>query len=71
MNWKDYGRLTTALFYDAGTRHAAPALAWDGAFQRIAAVYGPAAGAGYGVLYLRPGQWEYLFQLFARKIWQQ
>ncbi len=51
---EDYGRLTTPLFYDAGTDTLRP-LAWDEAFQRIAAVLQtPAAGAG-GVLHLRPG----------------
>ena len=37
---EDYGRLTTPLIYDAGTDTLRP-LAWDEAFQRIAAVFQP------------------------------
>ncbi len=65
---EDYGRLTTPLSYDAGTDTLRP-LAWDEAFQRIAAV----------LQTLSPEQVEfytsgrasneaaYLFQLFARE----
>ncbi|QKO39233.1 FdhF/YdeP family oxidoreductase [Serratia marcescens] len=65
---EDYGRLTTPLFYDAGTDTLRP-LAWDEAFQRIAAVLQtlPPAQVEFYTSGRASNEAAYLFQLFARE----
>ncbi len=65
---EDYGRLTTPLFYDAGTDTLRP-LAWDEAFQRIAAVLQtlPPEQVEFYTSGRASNEAAYLFQLFARE----
>ncbi|HIE0909106.1 TPA: FdhF/YdeP family oxidoreductase [Serratia marcescens] len=65
---EDYGRLTTPLFYDAGTDTLRP-LAWDEAFQRIAAVLQtlPPDQVEFYTSGRASNEAAYLFQLFARE----
>lgn len=65
---EDYGRLTTPLFYDAGTDTLRP-LAWDAAFQRIAAVLQtlPPEQVEFYTSGRASNEAAYLFQLFARE----
>lgn len=65
---EDYGRLTTPLCYDAGTDTLRP-LAWDEAFQRIAAVLQtlPPEQVEFYTSGRASNEAAYLFQLFARE----
>ncbi|WP_164097676.1 FdhF/YdeP family oxidoreductase [Serratia marcescens] len=65
---EDYGRLTTPLIYDAGTDTLRP-LAWDEAFQRIAAVLQtlPPEQVEFYTSGRASNEAAYLFQLFARE----
>ncbi|HAT3682315.1 TPA: FdhF/YdeP family oxidoreductase [Serratia marcescens] len=65
---EDYGRLTTPLFYDAGTDTLRP-LAWDEAFQHIAAVLQtlPPEQVEFYTSGRASNEAAYLFQLFARE----
>lgn len=65
---EDYGRLTTPLFYDAGTDTLRP-LAWGEAFQRIAAVLQtlPPEQVEFYTSGRASNEAAYLFQLFARE----
>ncbi|MGP2839514.1 FdhF/YdeP family oxidoreductase [Serratia nevei] len=65
---EDYGRLTTPLFYDAGTDTLRP-LGWDEAFQRIAAVLQtlPPEQVEFYTSGRASNEAAYLFQLFARE----
>ncbi|HID9653766.1 TPA: FdhF/YdeP family oxidoreductase [Serratia marcescens] len=65
---EDYGRLTTPLFYNAGTDTLRP-LGWDEAFQRIAAVLQtlPPEQVEFYTSGRASNEAAYLFQLFARE----
>lgn len=65
---EDYGRLTTPLCYDAGTDTLRP-LAWDEAFQHIAAVLQtlPPEQVEFYTSGRASNEAAYLFQLFARE----
>ncbi|EMH4031764.1 TPA: FdhF/YdeP family oxidoreductase [Serratia marcescens] len=65
---EDYGRLTTPLYYDAGTDTLRP-LVWDEAFQRIAAVLQtlPPEQVEFYTSGRASNEAAYLFQLFARE----
>lgn len=65
---EDYGRLTTPLCYDAGTDTLRP-LAWDEAFQGIAAVLQtlPPEQVEFYTSGRASNEAAYLFQLFARE----